>query len=383
MNYRIRNLLQQKAKHITQNFPRMPSDAFAMRTKRNVVLYLDKELIEKSKALGFNLSKTFENHLKHLITQFSQSNSLNNSDSTSKKGKWWAEPDLNRRPLARKAPELPFEDQKEMLQRFYDFQIVDLRRAKRTAYEKVWFIRKLLKTLKKNPNEITREDLRAFLKTLEDYSAAYYKNALMAIKVFFRDYMEKPELVESFRFPHQVYKPKHIVSKEELRRFYEALETPKERALFLLYATSGLRRQEILSLKPEDIDFEKRMITPNNHFGETKKSWCSFYNEEAEQALNEYLARKKQSRSKRLFPMQRHEVVELWKSAREKTGLDITPQKLRQWFCSEMMRLGVSETYVDAFCGRIPKSVLARHYTDFSPERLEEIYNNANLDVFN
>jgi integrase len=258
---------------------------------------------------------------------------------------------------------------------------VDLRRAKRTACEKVWFIRKLLKTIDKNQNKITKEDLRTFLKTLENYSRAYYKNTLMALKVFFRDYLEKPELVESFRFPHQVYKPKHIVSKEDLRRFFAALESPKEKALFLLYATSGLRRQEILSLKPEDIDFEKRMITPNNHLGETEKSWCSFYNEEAERALNAYLATKNQSRSKRIFPMQRHEVVELWKSAREKTGLNITPQKLRQWFCSEMLRLGVSETYIDAFCGRVPKSVLARHYTDFSPEKLKRIYIKSAISV--
>jgi hypothetical protein len=81
----------------------MPSDANAMGTKGNVVLYLDKDLVAKSKSLGFNLSKTFENHLKHLITQFSQCNPVNTSDSTSKNGGWWAEPDLNRRPLARKA----------------------------------------------------------------------------------------------------------------------------------------------------------------------------------------------------------------------------------------------------------------------------------------
>ena len=49
-----------------------------MANKGNVVLYLDKELVEKSKELGFNLSKTFENHLKHLITQFSACNSINN-----------------------------------------------------------------------------------------------------------------------------------------------------------------------------------------------------------------------------------------------------------------------------------------------------------------
>jgi post-segregation antitoxin (ccd killing protein) len=48
----------------------MPSDANAMANKRNLVLYLDKDLVAKTKSLGFNLSKTFENHLKHLITKF-------------------------------------------------------------------------------------------------------------------------------------------------------------------------------------------------------------------------------------------------------------------------------------------------------------------------
>jgi len=57
-----------------------------MKTKGNVVLYLDKDLVEKSKELGFNLSKTFENHLKHLMIQFSAENSLNNFNSSKNKG---------------------------------------------------------------------------------------------------------------------------------------------------------------------------------------------------------------------------------------------------------------------------------------------------------
>jgi integrase/recombinase XerD len=258
--------------------------------------------------------------------------------------------------------------------------IVDLRRSKKTAYEHTYYVKRFLKAVEVSSESVTSEDVRTYLKSL-NVSSAQYKNILMALKVFFRDFLKHPDIVESFRFPHQVYMPKHIASKEDLRTFYEAIETPKEKALFLLYATSGLRRQEILSLKPEDIDFEKRMITPNNHLGEKKKSWCSFYNEEAEQALNEYLVTKKQSRSKRVFPMQRHEVVDLWKTSREKTGLDITPQKLRQWFCFEMMRLGVSETYVAAFCGRVSKSVLAEHYTDFSPETLEAVYNKPKMRI--
>jgi len=50
-----------------------------MNNKRTVVLYLDKELVEKTLELGFNLSKTFENHLKQLLMQFSSANSVNNN----------------------------------------------------------------------------------------------------------------------------------------------------------------------------------------------------------------------------------------------------------------------------------------------------------------
>jgi len=344
-----------------------------MSNKRNVVLYLDKELVEKTRSLGFNLSKTFENHLKHLLTAFSQCNSLNNPESPKNECFWWAGPDSNRRPSARQAPGTPTET---LLTRFREFLKVDLRRSDKTAYEHTYYIKKFLNELLKPVELTTADDVRQYLKNLK-ISSAQYKNILMALKVFFRDFLKAPETVSSFKFPHQVFKPKQILNKEQLQQFYKCLETKKEKALFLLYATTGLRRDEILSLKLEDIDFEKRMVTPDNHCGETKKSWVSFYNEEAEQALNEYLKTKKQSRSSRLFPMQRQEVIELWRHAREKTDIDITPQKLRQWFCSEMMRLGMSETYIDALCGRVPKSVLARHYTDFSPEKLMEVYEKA------
>jgi hypothetical protein len=56
----------------------MPSIAFAMGNKGNVVLYLDRDLVEKSKSLGFNLSKTFENHLMQLILQLTNIESAQN-----------------------------------------------------------------------------------------------------------------------------------------------------------------------------------------------------------------------------------------------------------------------------------------------------------------
>ena len=71
--------------------------------------------------------------------------------------------------------------------------------------------------------------------------------------------------------------------------------------------------------------------------------------------------------------MPRTEERKLWAVAKEQTGLTITPQRLREWFCCEMALLGVNDRYIDAFCGRTPKSVLARHYTDYNPESINLI----------
>ena len=48
-------------------------------------------------------------------------------DSKDKISGKWAEPELNRRPLARKGTVLSFEDQEDMFGKFRDFQIVELK----------------------------------------------------------------------------------------------------------------------------------------------------------------------------------------------------------------------------------------------------------------
>jgi len=152
----------------------MPADANAMSNKRNVVLYLDKNLVEKSKELGFNLGKTFENYLKHLLTQFSQCNSIKNF-SKSKNTKWWAGLDSNRRPSARQASGVSTE---QFLSKFKEFLRVDLRRSKKTAYEPTYYIKRFLKTSNVQLDSVDSEDIREHQKNLK-VSSAQYKNILM------------------------------------------------------------------------------------------------------------------------------------------------------------------------------------------------------------
>jgi len=149
-----------------------------------------------------------------------------------------------------------------------------------------------------------------------------------------------------------------------------------------MYASTGLRKMELLSLRKEDVDWGKRMIIPKNHDGETKRSWVAFFNQEAEAALKEYLATRKDG-NPRLFRISPQNFIGVWKYASRESGAQITPQVLREWFCDEMGRLGVPDRYVDAFCGRVPNSVLAKRYSDLAPEKLLEIYEKTNVRVLN
>jgi integrase len=134
-------------------------------------------------------------------------------------------------------------------------------------------------------------------------------------------------------FPKEVFKPKNIPTKEDLQKFFAEIDSIKEKALFLFFTSSGLRRNEILKLRLQNLDLTSRTIIPAASESETKHSWVSFYNQEAESLLKEYLHVRESSRSLRLFPFARKKERKLWRSARERTGLEITPKVLREWFC--------------------------------------------------
>ena len=93
--------------------------------------------------------------------------------------------------------------------------------------------------------------------------------------------------------------------------------------------------------------------------GKTKHSWITFFNEETANVLNNYL-KTRENEDPRLIPLGRDGCNKVFRALSKKVGLKITPQVLRNLFCNEMGKLGVPDRYVDAFCGRVSKSVLAR-----------------------
>jgi integrase len=194
------------------------------------------------------------------------------------------------------------------------------------------------RNLFKKPAVIDAGILRRYLKRFQMSSANTYANVLKTLRVFFRDYLDREDVITSFKFPRRPYHFKVIPRRKALQTFYGARELPRDRALFLLFATCGWRKHEVLRLTYDRIDFNRRMLTPEQNSNRTKGQWFSFYNEEAEDALTVYASQEKGT--KIVFKLNERSKLKTWVKAEQKCGVHIRPQMLREWFCSELEAAG-------------------------------------------
>ena len=202
-------------------------------------------------------------------------------------------------------------------------------------------------------------------------------NIIGALRVFFGDFLDR-EVMDAFEMPSKSAKPTDVPSKDDLQTFYQALENPKYKAAFLFAATSGLRSSELCHLTMDDIDEDKQMLVPDKE-SSTKETWLTFYNHEAKEAFEAF--KPERNGDERVFQTSKQPLNRKFRHVSGDTGVKVTVQKLRRWFATEMSRCGVDAEYIDAFAGRTPSSVLEKHYLDYSPERLKEIYDEAGITV--
>jgi integrase len=269
-------------------------------------------------------------------------------------------------------------DTDEILRKYENYAKTVLDRSERTVNQHLRYIERLLRRAERPPAEILKGDIIDYIESEKPMSSSKKDNILSALRVFFREFVGS-NVASHFEMPTQSPTPTRVPTKNELQTFYNTIENPKYRVIFLMYATSGLRSSELLELTIGDIDEEMQMLLPRKE-SDVKKTWVSFYNKEAKYAYEEFKPRRDPDDT-RLFQAAKPTVNTIFRRLSKKSDVKITPQILRRWFASEMSSLGVDSSYVDAFCGRTPSSVLEKHYLDYSPRKLKQIYDGAGLTV--
>jgi len=111
--------------------------------------------------------------------------------------------------------------------------------------------------LKHSNGVISTETIRSYLSGYLNKAPKTYNNQLDGLRAFIARYLKRSDLMEGFRKAH--VSNNHDVelpNKRQLKKGFEALGDDRERAVYLFYATTGLRRSELLRLNRfEDIDY--------------------------------------------------------------------------------------------------------------------------------
>ncbi|UCE16099.1 MAG: site-specific integrase [Candidatus Bathyarchaeota archaeon] len=228
--------------------------------------------------------------------------------------------------------------------------------------------------------EVSRQSIREFLKPYLLKAPKTYNNIIDALKAFMKRYLQKTELMNGFKHTHVPSNfERHLPTKEQLKKGFEALESDEERAVYLFIATTGLRRSEVKNLTKDDVDFETRCVKAK-HDTRTKRAGVTFYNKECETYLRRYLETRNGDNNK-LFTMSYRQFYLMWKKVTKAAEFKITSQVLRKWHSTMLGELMVPDRFVDIFQGRAPKNVLAKHYTGKGLAMLKRIYDKVAFGV--
>lgn len=339
-------------------------------SKRRTNISIDPNVYEKAKDLGINISQTSERALQIRI-------------GSARQGTLGSEtPAPLALTLAEQNPAAPTPgtadqlDADEFLTDFEQTCRVDWKYAESTAHERMRYARKLVEHIDGHPLTASKQDLRAFIQQYDD------ENNIKTLRAIYAKYFNT-EIADSFELPPSHPKPKKTPTKDELRATYRELDSDELRVAFMILATSGIRRRELIELTAGDFDRDDRVIYPSTHDGQrTKRQWVTFYSPRAGRELERVYDFDGMDSDEPLITYHRDTVTRRIRQASERAGATtITPQTLRVWFSNEMNKLGVADRYIDAFSGRTPTSTLAKHYSDYTPRKLQKVYEDANITV--
>jgi integrase/recombinase XerD len=98
-------------------------------------------------------------------------------------------------------------------------------------------------------------------------SFSYQNQLVNALKLFFREVVKSEIAIDKLQRPRREHKLPNVLSKEEIKAIIEAPANTKHRTMLSLIYACGLRRSEILNLKPRDIDSKRHLLIIRNAKG--------------------------------------------------------------------------------------------------------------------
>ena len=115
----------------------------------------------------------------------------------------------------------------------------------------------------KTLEEIDNEDFEKFNKEYiieRGYSASFQNQVVNGVKLFFQNRQQRKLEIELIYRPKRATVLPNVLSKEEVKAILDAHSNIKHSIMLSLIYSCGLRRSELLNLKPTDIDSRRKLV---------------------------------------------------------------------------------------------------------------------------
>jgi len=236
-------------------------------------------------------------------------------------------------------------------------------------------IRDFAKHFMRSPAEMGETEVRQFLlhltqerKITPGLQTAY----VSALKFLYRITLRRPEVVEHLPYPKRPKTFPVVLTMQEVLSLFEAIRSPKYKAILAIAYGAGLRVSEVCALKPMDIDSQRMLI--HVRLGKGNKDRYVLLGETVLALLRDYY-RTARRKGVYLFPGYKPRsplstacVWRVMRKAVRKAGLSkkATVHSLRHSFATHLLESGYDIRIVQVLLGHASIQTTQRytHITD-------------------
>jgi len=233
----------------------------------------------------------------------------------------------------------------------------------------------------RNLQEITKQEINDYILGLiktKQISSSQQNQRINSIKFYYEKILGMQKEYYDIERPRSAKKLPTVLSKVEVLKIIDSIDNLKHKTIISLIYSAGLRRSEVINLKPEDINSKRMLIKVCAAKG--KKDRYTLLSKKLLELLREYF-RSYQPKTW-LFEGQTggrysaESVAKILRHAVQKGRINkyVTPHTLRHSFATHLLEQGVDLRYIQELLGH-ESSKTTEVYTHVSRKEIANITN--------
>lgn len=206
-------------------------------------------------------------------------------------------------------------------------------------------------------DELDENDIREYLSYLirQGKSPSFQNQMINAIKFYYEVVLNMPRRFYHLERPRKEKPLPKVLSVEEVTTMINSTTNRKHRCILILLYSGGLRRSELLQLKPTDIESNRMLIRIESSKG--KRDRYTVLSPMALKELRHYYREYRPEHylfeGKKANKYSETSVINIVKAAAKRAGIqrNITPHMLRHSFATHMLDRGINLRHIQNLMG--------------------------------